>query len=232
MLVLVDFDNIEDRDRRLGVDHVVRKICSLILPSISGASRIRMRFYGGWYEGGRLTNAAQALAAEVRAVTPVRLPTDRATFADVELAVSVLSDPRTTVDNTFRRRGYPRKMRCEASPFLHCASPQACPLGAIEQFLGEQVCFTSGCTVMPEHIFYKAEQKVVDTMLVADLMFATIDGERRIAVVSRDDDVWPGLSFASARLEVLAHVSTVAQARMPSYYKSLPKPPYSHFLWE
>ena len=55
-------------------------------------------------------------------------------------------------------------------------------------------------------VLQKWEQKLVDTMLVSDLIFLATRGERDLVVVSSDDDIWPGIRTA---LQLGARVTQV-----------------------
>lgn len=234
MLLLVDYDNIQEADRRIGLEHVVRKAISYCDDGTRAVARIRVRLYGGWYEGGKLTRAGQLLYAEIRGCSPLRIAWQKGltiVLADVELASTTLSDPRTVITNTSRRRGFPRGVRCESRPWLSCRDNLNCPLALVEQFLEQDVCGFGGCSVRPQEVFYRQEQKVVDAMMVADLIFDAQATKDWNSVVSRDDDIWPALSIACAHSKRLTHISTASATRVPSYYNSLATPPYHRVHW-
>ena len=234
MLLLIDYDNVLDADRRQGVEHVVRKSFELCAPFSPAITRIRCRLYGGWYEGSRLTRDGQSLSGIIRSISPVRLAVDgRITplLMDIELAASALSDPRTLVGNTLRKKGYPRTLRCESLPWLACVDAESCPILRIKEFVDDNLCTQGSCAVQPQDLLYKQEQKVVDTMMVADMILSSMDGVAHIAVVTRDDDIWPGLSIASAKATSLIHISTAAATRVPDYYNALRSPPYRRVHW-
>lgn len=233
MLLLIDYDNVDQSERRAGLDHVLRKAVSLVDRPGLNLSSVRVRLYGGWYEGDMLTRLGQSLGAELRAVSPVRYispHTGHPVLIRGELAVSILAAPRTLVGNTFRKKGYPRNLRCEQRPWLSCIDNLNCPLGAVQRFVESDACDASGCAVRPEDVLHKQEQKVVDSMMVADLIDGAAAGSV-VGVVSRDDDVWPGLYMACRTAAEVIHVSTVKSLRVPKYYQSIPAPPYRRIHW-
>lgn len=234
MLLLIDYDNIDTSERRLGLDHVLRKAVSLVdHPSLIFNS-VRARLYGGWYEGGRLTRLGQSLSAELRTVSPIRYTkpnTSSPVLVRGELATAILAAPRTLITNTFRKKGYPRHLRCEQRPWLSCADNACCPLVAMERFVSSGYCDSVGCSVRPNDIMHKEEQKVVDSMIVADLIQYATESAPVLGVVSRDDDIWPGLFMASKGANALIHVSTSTASRMPPYYNALSDPPYRRVYW-
>jgi uncharacterized LabA/DUF88 family protein len=56
-------------------------------------------------------------------------------------------------------------------------------------------CPEPSCSVAPDAVLQRAEQKLVDTMLTADLIHLSQQGDD-IFVVSTDDDMWPGIRSA------------------------------------
>lgn len=234
MLLLIDYDNVDQAERRSGLDHVLRKAVSLVdRPGLNVLS-VRVRLYGGWYEGGMLTRLGQTLGAELRAISPVRYVSphiDQPILVRGELAVSILAAPKALVSNTFRKKGYPRNLRCEQRPWLECVDNSNCPLAAVQRFVESDSCDASGCWVRPAHILHKQEQKVVDSMMVADIIDYATTPESIVGVVSRDDDIWPGLYMACRTAAEVIHVSTSPSPRVPNYYDTLPAPPYRRINW-
>lgn len=234
MLGIVDHDNVPNRDRRLGLNHVVRKLGEKIESAGITPDRLRIRLYGGWYESSRLTKRAQELTREIAdegAIT-VALPSGDKYFADVELASASLMHPRTIITNTFRQQNIRGGIRCESRPWFSCAEHAACELEAIEEFFNKNSCRNTRCPVNPESILTRNEQKVVDTLMVADLVHASsVDKYENILVVTRDDDIWPGLCIAANHLKKLLHVSTAPSPRLPSYYSVLPVATYKSDFW-
>lgn len=234
MLLLVDYDNISQSERRLGLDHVLRKAVSVIDHRTLSIGSVRARLYGGWYEEGRLTKLGQVLSAELSTVSPIRYlrPDTRIPILiRAELATSILAAPRTLITNTFRKKGYPRTLCCEQRPWISCSDNANCPLGVLEGFIGNGYCYVDGCNVQPRDVLNKQEQKVVDSMIVADLIHLADEGDQGLCVISRDDDIWPGLLMASKSAHTLVHVCTQDTSRMPDYYKYIPSPPYRRVSW-
>ncbi len=233
MLILVDYDNLPQIDRSAGVDHVVRKLVALLPLVASSSQRIRVRLYGGWYEAGNLTRYGQRLFADIRRCSPVRIAQSNGTvvLSDIELVYSSLAHPRTLVGNTYREQPIRHGIRCQSRPWLQCANESNCSVSAIESFISNGICPNMACSVMPTDLLTRMEQKVVDTMMVADLAHAQDQGYQDICVVSRDDDIWPGLGIAVLRARQLFHVSTAKTQRLPKYFSELPSPPYSQLLW-
>lgn len=232
VLVLVDFDNIEKGESRTGLEYVVRKILSICEPKIrASALRAVVRLYGGWYEHGRLTQPAQRLIVDIANINPVRIVRSDGSmlWANVELASSLLADPATSVSNTYRRRQAQSNLACRTAPWVGCAKPSACACAHFERFVNRG-CAEAGCSVSGRDVLERAEQKVVDSMLVADMIFASGLGAD-LVLVSRDDDMWPGLRMAVASGCTLIHLLTSSTSSLPNYYASLRGGAYSCEVW-
>ena len=233
VLVLVDYDNLPREDRVAGLNHVVRKLVALLPYVPSAGQRVRVRLYGGWYEADKLTKIGQQLSSDTRSQSPVPVARADGTtyFADVELAYSSLAHPKTLVGNTYREQSIRDGIKCQSRPWIQCADEPGCPVAALEPFLNQGGCVHANCAVRPQDLLTRKEQKVVDTMIVADLAYADIQGYADLCVVSRDDDVWPGLGIAVLKAKNLFHVTTAKSIRLPKYFGALLSPPYQLIQW-
>lgn len=232
IFILVDFDNINKAESRLGVEYLIRKVFSICDSKLrSVASHAVVRLYGGWYEQGRMTYAAQRLAGDIVLINPVRIVrSDKSIlWVRAELANALLADPVTLVDNTFRRRQAQSNLKCRRAPWAGCANHLSCTCAQFEIFFNAG-CSEAGCTVRGLDVLERSEQKVVDSMLVADLIFASRQ-QADVVLVSRDDDMWPGLRMATASGCTVVHLLTSAGSSLPNYYSSLRGGAYSCEVW-
>lgn len=209
MLVLVDYDNIDPTIIRLGIVHSVNRIVSKIdPPEVDGNHRIKIRLYGGWYLNNRFTHQAQTLSTDISANFPnTALLSDNTTsvIVNCEMAYSILADPTNHLFNTFRPRGIPSGLKAH-DPTISCGCTNtSCPIVTTHQFLTNNICGACN-TVRPEHVFYRGEQKLVDTMLTSDLIFSS-NQPANLGVVSSDDDFWPGIktTLASGKKVIQLH---------------------------
>lgn len=194
MIILVDYDNIDRSILRHGISHVINRILSKIDPhEVLGNRHVHIRLYGGWYEQNRFTTRAQNLSADISANFPnVCLLSDNSTsgIVNCEMAYSILADPSNHLFNTFRSRGIPSGLKAKHPTNCGCTN-QRCPVIAAYDFINNKLCNTCG-NIRPEDIFYRSEQKLVDTMLTSDLIFSSTQS-LNLGVVSSDDDFWPGI---------------------------------------
>ena len=67
---------------------------------------------------------------------------------------------------------------------------------SVTDFFRQKRCPQLGCRTTPGDLLCRQEQKLVDTMITADLIHFAKIGQHDLAVVSSDDDVWPGIQTA------------------------------------
>ena len=215
MVVLVDYDNILQAHRRKGPKYVVDRILTAIsIADLSHTGRARVRLYGGWYGRRTLTRYAQRISTGIQAAFPatVMLVEPGASLkvaVQVELAFSLEIEPAKHLWYTYRARGMPRGLQCLHPSTVGCTDP-ACPLLTVHQFFNAGKCPRPGCRVTPADVIRKGEQKLVDTMLTADLLHLAFSGTSRVTVVTSDDDLWPGIRTATLLGTHVIHIHTVA----------------------
>ena len=226
MIVLVDYDNV--RLGRRGLRYFVTRLLDGVgVRRCSGEVAVRCRLYGGWFDGDRLSKRAQRLVPEIRDVFPRRVTVsdgDRVVRVRVtmELAISLIGDG-AALTHTFRRRSLPAGMACARPPFAGCADPSQCAVAGIAPFVNGDECPHPGCGVTPRTVLGRNEQKLVDSMLVVDLM-RLAQASELIVLVSSDDDMWPGIRGA---LLLGARVLHVHARTEPSQYQPLTTKTYS-----
>jgi hypothetical protein len=173
--------------------------------------KLHFRLYGGWDTfGGVATPLAQTLSAQIQGALPYLLPPVFAggvpTLVTAELVRESLWIPIPLAD-TFRPR-HPGQRGIRGVIPVGCTSPtRPCQLHTALAVLNQPQC-SATCAVQPHDAVAKDEQKQVDTCIVADLTYQALMGSDPVALVSSDDDLWPGI-FASASLGIpIVHVHT------------------------
>jgi hypothetical protein len=110
---------------------------------------------------------------------------------------------------------------------MTCAEPASngckaadCPLSPVAGFVNRNACPQAACLVTPQSIFKGAgQQKLVDTMLIADLIFLA---RTVLFVVTNDDDVWPGLISAMVLGSTIIHINSDSGSSGMNYVKGVP----------
>ena len=210
--ILIDYDNLDRLERQRGTRYVITRLLD-VLGSWRTAweRRVNCRLYGGWFDEDALSRSAERLIPDLRRDFPRSVPVTstegaQAILVRVELARSLACDPAVVLTHTYRQRSLPPRLRCEAAPFPGCAAPSRCPVAALDPFIRNDDCPVDGCTVEPKGVLARKEQKLVDSMLVVDLVHFAETTDQPLVVVSADDDLWPGIRFALLRGARVIHV--------------------------
>ena len=224
VVMLIDYDNVESAVRQEGVAGVIHRILHLLPEDVlSPVTHVAARLYGGWYNERLLTEAAQKLRGDIEHhfpfVVPLLTPGRRSgILVSAELALALSISPNVHLMNTYRIRSAPRNLRAEDYPFAKCVSPTAgCPLHATHHLLTTNRCPEPGCPVRIREVITRPEQKLVDTMLTADLVYVA----RRpstVIVASSDDDLWPAIHTAVHLGTTIHHVHPIGGRRTPDIY--------------
>ena len=226
MIVLVDYDNLRLRQR--GLLYFVKQLVGKV--GVSWSSRetsIRCRLYGGWFDGRRLSKRAQRLVPELKDHFPRRMAISVKSrvvhvLVTMELAESLVGD-KIKLTHTYRPRSLPADIACVSPPFPQCARPTDCTLSGLAPFVNNNECPSPRCDVTPTSVLWRGEQKLVDSMLVVDLVRLSQTAKEPIVLVSSDDDMWPGIRAALLTGARVLHVST----RKPQQYQRLTTSTYS-----
>lgn len=198
MVILVDFDNVHIAHRQRGLSHVVQSIIDCLgSVTLAGTPRVRIRLYGGWLTQTGTSRGAQRLAPELTGYPKTHTAIDRdgtaTVIVSVEFAYSLFCEPSVHLPHTYRERAA-TNVTCARAPYPNCAQHSSCPIREIETLINTGACPDPGCSVNRDHILTRPEQKLVDTLLVTDLLYLAFrTTESPLVVVSTDDDMWPGI---------------------------------------
>lgn len=217
MFALVDWDNIDEKDRRKGARYVADRLWTKmggLAPALAAnVQQFDVRLYGGWYGWNgpkNITPLASQLIADLQVDFPFFLR-DPATSSSVkisgDLAHSLLCAPKHVLHHTFRQRQGTPKITCNDPAKAGCTVPN-CPMLVVHQFFSLGKCPEAGCAKTVDQFVSRSEQKLVDTMLVSDLVHLAHSGETCIAILSSDDDLWPGMLMAMSHGVQVVHVGT------------------------
>lgn len=216
--LLIDFDNLlPPRETVDGTSlrHTILRCVESMLVASPNLEHVDVRLYGGWREGGTLSRRGSEVAAAIQLADPFPIPllATRLLRGTLELAVALHAAPSLTFEDTHRIRRRPPRLRLD-SDFLatHCASAdhQQCPARALRSFTRSPTksCPADPCGVLAEQVFVVAEQKMIDTMIAADLLDLTghNPGYTHVAIASADTDFLPPLILARRRGSALVQL--------------------------
>jgi hypothetical protein len=225
MIILVDYDNLPKIDKSRGLDHLAIKLVGLIgAPNLASSRRIRIKLYGGWFEHNNLTPRAQLLSAEAARLFPrVISVSDGTTTATpitrVDMGYSLEIEPAFNLQGTFRRRESPKGLSCSLTSVTNCQNKVNCPMNSLASIVNNEECSDAACSVSLSDILTRNEQKLVDTMMVADMIHLASQGISDFAIVSSDDDLWVGIKSALLIGSRVFHMHTIPGRKTHNRYK-------------
>lgn len=236
MHVLVDFDNIDRQIRRNGARYVVESILdSFAQNELAPQDRIMFRLYGGWYDSKTPTRTAQDLVSEIDREFPfvygIKIYGQQKKIRiSAELAYSLAAAPQKHLFATFRSRPGVNNLQCKPLSSLNCKE-EYCAMSLVHKFVTTGRCPNPDCSKTVDHFVFRDEQKLVDTMLCVDLLYYS--EEPYLAIVTSDDDIWPGIIYALARGTRLTHIKTQSDgAYAAGYLQGLDNKYTDHLLGE
>lgn len=219
LFVLVDYDNVDRSHKTAGPVSLAKMLFS-ILPSslIARHQGVSVRLYGGWRTNGTLTNFAQTLVPDIHSQSPtvVSISTAGVTLS-VRLTVELAHGPigtSSSLDRTFVRERGLRNFRSRVSPWPECANPTSCGLQRFSNLTYATPCGKPGCNSRLADLFVRDEQKMVDTLIVADIAHQAFSAKATdVVVVSSDTDMWPGVLLALRAGCAVTHIHTTRGCR-------------------
>jgi len=222
MYILVDYDNLSEQHSRKGIRFLVDSLMNELPRAWPHPEReIRCRLYSGWYEESHFTPLAQTVTTELMQDFPRLLRDKQATvrlYAD--LAISLLTDPSRQIGFTYRRKNPPSNLRCNTIESTACPFPASCPLAPLPKFVKKRKCYQPGCTVRSTDLLYRAEQKLVDSMLISDLLYLAFAKHEIVGIVGSDHDLWPGIRTALGIGARIIHCHSKSGQLLPEHYCS------------
>lgn len=224
MIILIDYDNLPKPMLRTRLCDVVETILSKIeFEPEAFIENVSCRLYGGWLKWRSLSQRAQDLSRQIHGdfPFPFRVSNEVRVIAKAELATSLACDPLNIFPNTFRMWAQPAPFYVKRFPVSECAAPNNCPISVVNPFVYNKICTYAGCDVSPETVFYRAEQKLVDSMIVVDLVHFATYQEEHLVLVSGDDDMWPGIRYALLKEALITHIIPKLSRKRKNPYKQL-----------
>lgn len=227
MYVLIDYDNLP---RSLSIngpgliaDRLQERLITSFPSYLAGETRFHMRFYGGWHSRTGPTKRGAQVLAEVQHAFPLMIRASTVgtnVTIDGSVAEGLLALPNQPLPHTYRTYpGFGRAIRAKSRTSLNCSLPR-CPADQLVNLFNSDSCPEVHCTKNLEDLVTRTEQKLVDAMLVADTIYLASNGERKLAVVSSDDDMWPGMLSAMSAGTMIFHVQTAAASNSAIYLGS------------
>jgi hypothetical protein len=214
LMVLVDYDNVDRIHTRAGPVTLAKALAAIAPPSIlANYGGVTVRLYGGWREQSTLTTMAQRLIPDIRAGSPcIVSSTHNGKVSNLRLTVELAEKPigmSSIFEQTMVKDRGLRNFRALRRPWSECANAGSCGLDNFAHLRSDTNCSNMGCSTKLSDIFVRDEQKMVDTLIVADIAHqAFVAKARNIVVVSSDTDMWPGVLLALGSGCSVIHIHT------------------------
>lgn len=216
MKILVDYDNVPYPTSRPGLVYLADRILTRVSSATNTIGAIDFRLYGGWDRNSKLTKQGQDLSTEMKSKFPRSMRTGHTpVLLTMQLAQSLEALPKKILTNTLREEPM-RKMKCLVPSKTTCRN-NPCPIDPMAEFINSGSCPVDGCVAKPAILLSRSEQKLVDTMMVADLIHLANRGETQLCIVSSDDDMWPGILCALNMGANVIHLHTGVLNERPTY---------------
>ncbi|MFY0409232.1 hypothetical protein [Solicola sp. PLA-1-18] len=224
--MLVDFDNVfppNDPSSPNSVKHDLLGWIRMVVEASATVEQIDIRLYGGWAAHEMLSRRGSEVAAMLDFIDPFPLvrPDGQFLRGSISLARGPIGDSSVLLDDTYRRRQSPPRLRLANTPHpVGCQERgHSCPVKILKKFTqkGDQLCAASSCSVTASSAFVVHEQKMVDTLLACDILEIALDSSfASTFVVSGDTDFVPPALLAkrlsSKPLRILAPTRTVVES--------------------
>ena len=210
--ILVDYDNLGVYKPK-SINDIVTLTLSRVLRYI-GESRIHclVRLYGGWFTKEGQSNEGKAVLVKLQGnediiETQVGKDGQRVVAkVHVEMASSILQKPECDLFFTYRTKARTYDLRVKKQEETECKH-DSCLLPLLAKFLKTRKCPRDGCSVDEADLVWRNEQKLVDSMIVCDLLYSADVQVDYIVLVSDDDDFVPPLVALSVMNKNVIRIS-------------------------
>lgn len=206
--LLIDFDNFDElrsEDDPARCAYVLGQLLRTYLKQLEDSpDRLVIRVYGGWDEGGVLSQRAAVVIQMLAEIDLFPIPSNgRLIAGQIELAFGPYSRPGLVLPNTYRRRGGPPRLR--RHPELGqppCTNNEHCSARILVKWtkMPNRICPTDSCSIMSKEAFIVHEQKMVDALIGVDLIDMLQSHQfTSVAIASNDSDFVPNLLHAAGQ---------------------------------
>lgn len=235
--VLVDYDNVPAALWAPGPVKTAAAICARLPASVVGSEpQLTVRLYGGWKTGSISTHRAQQLIPQLALghsymARPGHAPGAPQIRLVVQLALAPLG-AQTQFETTLAKDRAIRSFRPRQG-ITACAQPTACGMAYLAKLTHTTPCTAPNCSMTPQDLFVRDEQKMVDTLMVADMAHAAyVDGDQDIVVVTSDTDIWPGVLLAIKGGCAVTQIHATPNMRVPKSLTNMLPPGVSTYFNE
>lgn len=229
-VVIVDFDNFFPRQmseypaERL--ESFFNSIISDIINNNKDISEIIIRLYGGWYQGNGYSKKASELQATLQGISlfPIIINNVRI-IGSLEMAEQMYGVNHIWT-NTFQEKAGIQKVKIDWTRTGDSCTHSAptCPVKILSNFIknSSHQCSNIGCSTIHSNVFFRREQKIVDTMMTCDVLsFSEESDVNTIYIISDDIDLFPSIALSKAKNSETKIIMAIKNQRLLSQYQSI-----------
>ena len=227
-VVILDYNNVFcsnynlSRERR---ESIMVSILNRIIETVSSITYVEIRIYGGWYHGQELTRVGSQVMSEHLTMELFPFSKDgRTLIQGKQLIVQSVCDVDHVWYNTYREKpGIPRLIiNREARKSICDDNRSHCPIHILESFARKatRICSVDGCVTDNQNAFVQMGQKMVDAMMVCDIITCSSKPDTKAVFILTDDvDLFPSIALCRSNNPGLYLALGIVNGRNVDPYK-------------
>ena len=203
-VVILDYNNVFCQNYNLTKERkasIMLSVLHRIITLHPIVDFVEIRIYGGWYHGRELTRMGSQVMSEHLTMDLFPLTIDGNTIIQGEqIIVQSLCDVDHIWYNTYREKpGIPRLIiNHDARKPLCDDNRTLCPIHIVEKFSkkASHICSVDGCVTNNSDAFVHMGQKMVDSMMICDVITYAAKQDTKIIYILTDDvDMFPAIAL-------------------------------------
>ena len=198
IVILVDYSNL-GLYKHKPIDNTVIAILSKVMRYVEATYvHCLVRFYGGWFtEEGQSDEGKDVFKRLQGHESFIEKQVGKngqivGVNVRIEMAGSILQKPEKDLFFTYRKKARTYDIQVKDKNDVACKH-DSCLLPLLAKFLKTRRCPREGCLIDTDDLVWRSEQKLVDSMIVCDLLYCAGVQTDFIVLVSDDDDFVPPL---------------------------------------
>ncbi len=227
-IVIVDYNNVFCISHNLTFERR-RVIMSSVLRDIVqenlSVNYIDVRLYGGWYQENVLTRVGSQVMSEhlTMDLFPIVTSDQRRIYGSQKLVESIHGIDYIWYNTYREKQGMLRLLINRNSRKELCENNKShCPIHILESFVRKQTrqCSVEGCETSNADAFIQMGQKMVDAMMVCDIIsFSGSDEVECMYILTDDMDLFPALAICRSNKPSLDIQLGIVNGRNVDFYR-------------
>lgn len=205
VVIILDYNNIFTSDTCTPeeIECTLSTVVQEALAHFSGITECYIRIYGGWYQNGILTGRGSEIMQKFSSICPIPdVFAGRSVLGNVTFVEQIYGVEHSWL-NTYREKPGPRLIPRRDVHRAHCVGKKnECPVELLSKFTKKEnkVCHIEGCNTVYRDVFSQYGQKMVDTMMVCDILtYGEDEDTLAIYVLTDDVDLYPSLALCRCK---------------------------------